>query len=142
MRLKCLCSLLLLLALTCCTRSPADQLKTELQTVTSWVATARMAGESWLKGTVPHAYAAHTLRMAEASLQEEAKTIQEQQASGGTTALHAALAAQALKLGQSVEQMRAAVERRDGSSLAQLLKQLEAEEQAAKALGEGGGVRP
>ena len=71
---------MLTLALACCTRFPADQLKTELQTVTSWTATARMVGEAWLKGSVPRAYAAQTLLAAEETLQEETRTIQGQRA--------------------------------------------------------------
>lgn len=142
MRFQHLCSLLLvLLTLTCCTRAPADQLKSELQTVSSWTATARMTGEMWLKDNVPHAYASQTLRMAAESLQEELKTIDEQQAASAST-LSSTLAAKARELMQLIEQMRAAVENRDKSSVAQLLKQLEAEEQAVKAMSEEGGAKP
>ena len=126
----------LLLALACCTRSPADQLKTELQTVTSWTATARMAAEAWLKGSVPRAYTAQTLLAAEETLHEEARTIQAQQASEP----QASLLARAQSAGQVIGQMRAAVEGDDRQALAQLLKQLEAEEQAVKSL--AGGARP
>ena len=100
-----------------------------------------MACEAWLKGAVPTAYATQTLRVAETSLQEEEKAIAEQQA-GDAAELRASLAGQARKLGQVIAQMRAAIERRDVGSLAPLLKQLEADEQALKALNAGGGARP
>jgi hypothetical protein len=100
-----------------------------------------MTGEMWLKDNVPHAYASQTLRMAAESLQEELKTIDEQQAASAST-LSSTLAAKARELMQLIEQMRAAVENRDKSSVAQLLKQLEAEEQAVKAMSEEGGAKP
>ena len=140
MRSVCFCSLLFLLALTSCTRSPADQLKTELQTVTSWTATARMAGEAWLKGTVPHAYAARTLRTAEETLEDEARTIQEQAQDKGE--LQASLASRVRETGQVIDRMRAAIESRDAQTLDGLLKQLAAGEQTMKGLVSSGGVQP
>jgi flagellar motility protein MotE (MotC chaperone) len=100
-----------------------------------------MAGEAWLKGTVPHAYAAQTLRTAKETIEEELKTVEEQQPEGAAT-LQASLAARARSLVQVVERMRAAVESRDGSNVPQLLKQLETEEQAVKLIAEGGGIQP
>jgi len=142
MRAVRVCSLsLLLLAITCCTRTPSDQLKTELQTITSWTATARMVGEAWLKGAVPNAYAAHTLRTAGESLSEAIRTLSEQSPEG-VAELQTSLMGQARSLEQLVEQMRAAVENRDGSALSQLLKQLEGEEQTIKALAKNGGIQP
>jgi hypothetical protein len=136
------CSLsLFLLAFTCCAKSPADQLKAQLQTVTSWTATARMVGEAWLKGYLPHAYAARTLRTAQETISEEAKTIQGENP-GEVAELHASVLGQARSLEQLIGQMRAAVENRDGSALSQQLKQLEGEEETIKALAKSGGVQP
>jgi hypothetical protein len=136
------CSLtLFLLFFSCCSQSTADQLKTELQTIASWTATARMAGEAWLKGDVPNAYAAHTLRAAEASISEEIKTLQEQKLDG-VAELQASLMSRAQSVQPLIGQMRAAVEKRDGSALSPLLKQLEGEEQTIKALAGSGGVQP
>ena len=133
------CLSLVALALTCCTRSPADQLKTELQTVASWTATAHMVGDAWLKGAVPHAYVTKTLVNARETLQEETKTIEELKPEAGAE-LRAQLLDQTRSVGQLVEQMRAAIEKKDNQTLAQLLKQLEAEEQAVKATAKSGGV--
>lgn len=133
------CLVLLTLALTYCTRPPADQLKNELQTVASWAATARVVGEAWLKGDVPHAYATKTLSNAQETLQEEAKTIEELKPEAGT-GLRDQLLNQTRSAAQVIDQMRAAVEKRDHQALAQLVKQLEAEEQAVKATAKSGGV--
>ena len=144
MRSRRLSSLLLLLALTCCSRTPSDQLKTELQTVTSWTATARMVGETWLRGAVPHAYAKHTLLMAETSLQEATKALEQerQQLPEGASALHASIVNQSRSTEQLINQMRVTIEKRDGEALFQLLKQLERDEQVIKALARSGGVQP
>ena len=98
----------------------------------SWAATARMAGEEWLKGSVPRAYAEQTLRAAAETLEEEAQAIQGQGAEGAAQWTRAA--------GVTIGQMRAAVEGGDKQALAQLLEQLKAEEQAARSL--AGGARP
>jgi hypothetical protein len=132
--------LVLVLALAGCTRSPEDQLKAELQTVTSWAATARMVGEAWLKGAVPRAYTAQTLLAAEETLQEEAQTIQKVKAEGAAIGLQTSLLDRTQSLGRAVGQVRAAVESKDDQALGQLLEQLKGEEQAVKSL--AGGARP
>jgi hypothetical protein len=131
---------LLLVLTTCCAQSPADKFKSEMQTVSSWTATARMVCEAWLKGTVPHAYAAHTLQTAGETLEDEAGTIQEQSGEGG---LQSSLVKEVRGVGQIINGMRAAIESRDNQALTLLLKQLYAEEQALNALaGSSGGARP
>jgi len=123
-----------------CTQSPAAQLKTGLQQVASWTATARMAGEAWLKGSVPQAYAAQTLRAAQETLQEEAKALEEALPNSAAAELHASLLKQARSIAGVIGQMRAAVEKRDRQTLSHLLKQLEAEQQALHALSKRGGA--
>ena len=134
--------MLLLLALAGCTQSPEDQLKAELQTVTSWAATARMASEQLLKGAVPRPYVAQTLQAAAETLQEEAQTIQgvKADATAAAAGLQTSLLARTQSLVQAVGQMRAAVEGKDDQKLAQLLEHLKGEEQAVKSL--AGGARP
>jgi phytoene/squalene synthetase len=100
-----------------------------------------MAGEAWLKGTVPHAYAARTLRTAEETLEDEARTIQEDK-SQDAAELRASLAGHVRGVSQVVGQMRAAIESRDAPTLDGLLKQLEAGEQKIKALAGSGGAQP
>lgn len=133
---------LLLVAFTACTRSPADRLKAELQSVSSWSATSRMVGEAWLKGAVPYAYAAETLRAAQETLSEEIRTLQGEKPEGGTLELHNSVLERARGIEQVIGEMRASIEKRDSQSLSHLLKQLEAEEQATKALMQTGGPKP
>ena len=142
MRSRRLYSLVLVLALAGCTHSPEDQLKAELQTITSWAATARMASEQLLKGAVPRPYVVQTLQAAAETLQEEAQTSQgvKADATAAAAGLQASLLDRTQSLGQSVGQMRAAVESKDDQALAQLLEQLKGEEQAVKSL--AGGARP
>jgi hypothetical protein len=146
MRSLSVCSLSLLLTLiafsfSSCALSPSAQLKSDMKTVTAWAATARMAGESWLKGSVPRAYASQTLRAAQETIEDEAQTIQGQPADENSQ-LQSSLAGQARELGQVIDRMRASVESGDNNALTQLLKQLDAEAQALKASAEGGGVGP
>ncbi len=91
-----------------------------------------MVGEQWLKGSVPRAYAAQTLQVAEETLEEEAQAIQGQKAEGATELTRAT--------GATIGQMRAAVEGGDKEALAQLLGRLGEEERAVKSL--AGGARP
>jgi hypothetical protein len=99
-----------------------------------------MAGEAWLKGTVPHAYAARTLRTAHETLEDEARTIQEQPQDKGE--FQASLVGQVRGISQVIDRMRAAIESRDAQTLDGLLKQLLTEEQAMKGLASSGGVQP
>ena len=131
--------MLLAFVLTGCAKRDADQLKSELQTVSSWTATARMTGEAWLKQALPRAYTAQTFRIAGETMQEEMKTIRERPG-GGAAEPWASLFNQAGMVGQLTERMREAVEKRDDQALDQLLKQLETQEQAIKALAKSGGV--
>ncbi|HUQ33000.1 MAG TPA: hypothetical protein VM095_12845 [Pyrinomonadaceae bacterium] len=112
-----------------------------MQAVASWTATARMVCEAWLKGNVPHAYAAQTLQAAQETLEDEARIIQEQ-AGEGNPQLQSSLALQVRVLGQVINSMRVAVDSRDNQTLAQLLKRLDAEDQATKAMTGSGGVGP
>jgi uncharacterized metal-binding protein len=65
-------SLLLLTLMTACSgKSEADKLTKELQTVTSWAATAEMTGEAWIQGNVPTAYAKQTLSTAQKKLHKQ-----------------------------------------------------------------------
>jgi predicted trehalose synthase len=131
----------LVLALAGCTQSPEDQLKTELQTVTSWAATARMASEQLLKGAVPRPYVAQTLLAAEETIWEEAQTIQGVKADGAAAAgLQTSLLGHTQSVGRAVAQMRVALAGGDDQALGQLLEQLKGEEQAVKSL--AGGARP
>jgi hypothetical protein len=135
-----LCSLsFILLLFAACARSPSAQLKSDIKTVTSWTATARYVGQSWLKGNVPRAYAVQTLQAAQETLDEEAQAIGEQSTEGNSQ-IKSSLAGQARGLSQLINLMRAAVDSSDNQTLTQLLKRFDAEDEAMKAVaGTGGG---
>lgn len=62
--------------LVACSSSPTPQkLVKSLQTVQSWTATAQMVAESWLKGTLPNAYAEQTLEKSQAEITKETKEL-------------------------------------------------------------------
>jgi hypothetical protein len=136
------CSLsLAFLLFAACARSPSARLKSDIQEITSWTATARYVGQSWLKGNVPHAYAAQTLRAAQETLEDEAQSIQEQSTEGDSQ-LQSSLAGQVRAISQVINLMRSSVESRDNNALTQLLKRLDAEDKAVKAAAASGGVGP
>ena len=54
----------LLLAVACKPPTPAEQ----LDTIVSWIATARMAGDAWLRRTTPDKYTRQTLELSDRML--------------------------------------------------------------------------
>ena len=54
----------LLLAVACKPPTPAEQ----LDTIGSWIATARMAGDAWLRRTTPDKYTRQTLELSDKML--------------------------------------------------------------------------
>ena len=133
-------SFLLLISLSACgARSSADELARELQTVSSWVATARMTGEAWANGAVPKAYAGRALHKAQQTIHEEIDSIREL-SSASTPDARAALLERLQALERAAGQMGMEVEQEDRAALAEQLKQLSAEEQKIKKFkGSGGG---
>ena len=134
-----LVSLALLTVLTACgAQSSADDLATELETVTSWAATAHMVGDAWINGTVPTAYAKQTLEAAQQSLQEEMDTL----AQGSTVPSdrRTKLLETLQSLEQTVGQMATAVEQEDRAALTQQMQQLSTEEQTIGTLAKNAGA--
>jgi hypothetical protein len=135
------CSILLLISLSACgARIPADELASELQTVSSWAATARMTGEAWMNSAVPKAYATRTLREAQQTIHEEIDTIRKL-SSASMPDTSAALLERLQALERVAGQMATAVEQEDRAALTEQLKQLSAEEQKIKSFKESGGVQ-
>jgi len=129
-------SLLLLLLLTACSsKSSADDLTKELQTVTSWAATAQMVGDAWSHGNVPTLYAKQTLSKAQQKLHQETDTL----AHSSTLTQHRTLLAQLQRLASIVGQMSIAVEQKDHVAMSQYLKQLSTQEQTLSTLAKTAG---
>lgn len=135
------CRILLLLSLlAACGKSPADELKTQLQASASWAATAQMTGEAWMSDAVPKAYARRTLDTTRQSFQDEMKTLREQSATIVEKDRASALE-HLQKLENIVRQMREAVQIEDRASMSQHIIELRAEEESLDALAKslGGG---
>lgn len=126
-------SLLLLLTLLagCSNKSSKDELTKELQTVTSWAATAQMTGDAWSRGSVPTAYAKQTLSTAQEKLHEETDTL----LTSTDSTQRRTILEHLQRLETTVKQMSRAVEQGDHAALAQELKQLSTQEQIISTLG-------
>lgn len=117
-----------LLTLSSCGQSPAEELQAETQIVASWVATARMVGEAWTKGSVPDAYARRTLETAQESLKEATETLAEAEEIPAEQLTRAQ--EQIRNLQQTMSQMQAATERDDKPALQQSLNELTMQQSA------------
>lgn len=130
-------SLLLLTLLTACSsKFSADDLSKELETVTSWAATAQMVGEAWIHRSVPTVYAKQTLSKAQEKLHKETDTL----AHSSTNPRQRDSILQHLqRLESTVSQMSMAIEQKDHTAMTQQLKQLATQEQTLKALAKTAG---
>lgn len=144
MQLIPICSSLFLLTLltACSSKSSADELAKELQTVTSWAATAHMVGDAWTRGVVPTAYAKQTLEKAQKELHKEIDKLTQK----SDPQDRATLQEQLRRLESTVGQMSTAVEQGNRTALAKLvadiaqqLKQLSREEQTISTLAKTAG---
>src|SRR3982751_4038212 len=77
MRFRFLLPTVLIFLNACSFQSAPDKLRQELQTISSWAATARMVGEALMNGQVPSAYAARAFEAALQELQAEDKTLEQ-----------------------------------------------------------------
>lgn len=122
--------LLLLTLLTACSnKSSEDKLANELQTITSWSATAQMVGEAWVRGAVPTVYAKQTLSTAQQELQKETDTLA--QLSIPPTQ-RPTLLENLQHLDQTVGQMSTAAQQTDRTGMAQEIQKLALEKQKIK----------
>lgn len=115
------------LACGCGSRPSPDD---SLQSIRSWTATGRLAGELWLAGSAPSGYAGATLRTAGEQVRQALATLR-------SGPLPAAVAADTAELGASLGRLRAlgrAVERGDRAAVRARLPALAADERRAGAL--------
>lgn len=132
-------SLLLLTVLSACSGTEADKLTKELQTVTSWAATAEMTSEAWMQGNVPTAFAKQTLSTAQKKLHKQTETIA--QLSYDPTRLSRILE-HLQSLESTVGQISTAVEQEDRIAIAQQLQQLSIQQQTVIILANTAGKQP
>jgi hypothetical protein len=80
-----------LLLAGCGGSSGPGAIEQEAQTARSWVATARLAGESWQRGAVPTAYARQTVATARQELGQSSRQLEEMAAADAAEQRRAAL---------------------------------------------------
>jgi hypothetical protein len=108
--------------------------------VTSWAATARLAGESWNSGLVPTPYTRRTFQAAEEGIAEAERDLSK--AEDLPTERRDALERATGALRQAVSEARSAVDRKDRHAVRPALDRIAAAEKALSALSpKGGGGR-
>lgn len=132
--------LLLVTLLTACSnKSSKDQLTNELQTITSWSATAQMVGEAWVRGAVPTVYAKQTLLTAQQELQKETNTLA--QLSIPPTQ-RPTLLEDLQRLEQTIGQMSTAAQQTNQTGMVQEIQKLALEKQKIKKFAQTRGMQP
>jgi hypothetical protein len=136
--------LLGLLLLTACSslQSPADQRTSELQSVVSAAATAHLAGDAWVQGTVPSVYARQTLQTAADDLQSGSATLTQLPPGTPLPQEGRTLPDEVQRLSQVVQQMVQAVEHEDRPAMTPLLAQLRASEDLLQQATQDAGAAP
>src|SRR4051812_25428986 len=109
MRFRFLLPTVLVFLNACSFQSAPDKLRQELQTISSWAATTRMAGEALLNGHVPSAYAARAFETAHQNLQDEGKALE--QSSDIPAEQRAKVQTEVTRLQQIIGQLKTSAER-------------------------------
>jgi hypothetical protein len=132
----------LLCALSSCNKDAerAAATRDEMQTISSWAATARRVGEAWLGASLPTAYAQRTLQTVQQQLQEEMDTLSK--SAHGSTEQGLKALEQARNLKTIVERMQALVGQADRAAMTRQLDQLSSQQQSFDALKESTDAQP
>ncbi|MEH2423537.1 MAG: hypothetical protein V7K48_22275 [Nostoc sp.] len=107
----------------------------ETQSVSSWVATANMVGDAWIRGAVPNKYAEQTLKKAQEELRKEKEKIDEIKLSKDVSEHDkSVLLTEVLQLANNTEEMSRAVAQKNHSVVRQKLGELAAEKRSLNKL--------
>lgn len=129
------CLLILTLLASCSSKNSAEDMDKETQSVSSWVATANMVGDAWIRGAVPNKYAEQTLERATEELQKEKNKIDKIKLSKDVSEHNRSLLlAEVLQLANKIEEMSRAVAKKNNSEVQQKLGELAVEKQALNKL--------
>ncbi|MHC5758640.1 hypothetical protein [Nostoc sp.] len=129
------CLLILALLASCSAKTSAEDMDKETQNVSSWVATANMVGDAWIRDVVPNKYAEQTLKKAQQELQKEKEKIDEIKLSKDVSEDDKSiLLAEVLKLGNKTEEISRAVAQKNRSAVRQKLIELAAEKRSLNKL--------
>ncbi|WP_138502528.1 hypothetical protein [Nostoc sp. PA-18-2419] len=115
---------------SCNSANPKEDLSKEVQSVSSWAATAQMVTNAWLKSNVPKKYAQQTLNKAQTEFLSEKKKISQIKSSTNVIQQHQSLIVTNIsQLATQTEKMSKAIAQNNHSQVQQQLKVLEIEVQ-------------
>jgi hypothetical protein len=127
MRLERLLAIPLLVLLACKQPTPAEQ----LDSILSWLATAGMAGDAWLRHTTPDRYTRETLELSHQTIARISDDLLKNPPSGTDTA---SLDSLLTRSRGRVAQMTRFVEAKNSPAFATVLDSLRADEKLVKQL--------
>jgi hypothetical protein len=126
MRTKRLLVLSLILAAGCKPQTPAEQ----MDSVLSWIGTAGMAGDAWLRHTTPDTYTRQTLELSSETLGQISKDLLESPPAMDTVALARVLT----ETSKRITRMAALISAKDAPDFARQLDSLRNDQKTVKAL--------
>ncbi|MFN6483532.1 MULTISPECIES: hypothetical protein [unclassified Nostoc] len=129
------CLLILTLLASCSGKTSVEDIKKETQNISSWVATANMVGDAWIRNVVPNKYAEQTLKKATEELRKEKDEIDKIKLSKDVTEHDKSLLlAEVIRLTNKTEEISQAVVQRNRLEVRQKLGELAAEERSLNKL--------
>ncbi|MEH2274027.1 MAG: hypothetical protein V7K40_04240 [Nostoc sp.] len=129
------CLLILTLLASCSSKTSAENIDKDTLCVSSWVATANLVGDAWMRGAVPNKYAEQTLKRATEELQKEKEKIDEIKLSKEVSEHDkSVLVAEVFQLANKTEEMSRAVGQKNRSAVRQKLGELAAEKRSLNKL--------
>ena len=129
------CLLILTLLASCSGKTSAEDMDKETQSVSSWVATANLVVDAWMRGAVPNKYAEQTLERATEELRKEKEKIYEIKLSKDVSKHDkSVLVAEVFQLANKIEEMSRAVAQKNRSAVRQKLGELAAEKRSLNKL--------
>ena len=132
------CLLILTLLTSCSSKTSVEDIDKETQNISSWVATANMVGDAWIRNVVPNKYAEQTLKKATEELQKEKDKIDKIKLSKEVTQHDKSLLlAEVIQLTNKTEEMSRAVVQKNRSEVQQKLGELAAEGRTLNKLKKG-----
>ncbi|MEH1839434.1 MAG: hypothetical protein V7L20_11825 [Nostoc sp.] len=129
------CLLILTLLASCSGKTSVEDMEKQIQDISSWVATANMIGDAWLRNVVPNKYAEQTLKKATEELRKEKEKIDKIKLSKDVTKHDKSqLLAEVIQFANKVEEMSRYVGQKNRSEVQQKLGELAIEERSLNKL--------
>ena len=129
------CLLIVTLLASCSDKTSAEDMDKDTLCVSSWVGTANMVGDAWMRGAVPNKYAEQTLKRATEELRKEKEKIDKIKLSQDISEDDkSVLLAEVLQLANKTEEMSKAVAKKNYSEVRQKLGELTVEKRSLNKL--------